>query len=724
MSFQLSPPNTDGHQPSNSDESKVSEQLSQNEYNALKSQLEQIFADFDKENRGRIVSRDLFSMIEKFERNQTSRLLKDDTRPMFQMFCEQNPDMEVSVDDVLQLITKLQPSAPSNNTTVGSTASSEPMTPRRSVTKFGSVRSNWRNRHVGNRDGSMSIPQETDGEDSSSASGRSRRLSSSGFYESPGSMMSSSYTKPYYDPSEEIVESFEGSGGIDEAVSNLIKTSNNDDPAVQLSRLYRHTVDLTKRLKESERHLASVARQHEDRIEELQHKLDETKADLATKKREIQDHKSKEKTNLHQISALEGEIQKVGKNLSSQKQLYSHLKRQYEEQCEEAEKLKDLVRIKEEELSNTERNLTFFSMERRAWTEDRERLESALIKLEKNAEAAQQHENELVRQRDENLYLKETIDKLKLDLEEIRSSRGLNTNKNELDVANDVENIGNNNKSLQTELFDNALASIEEGGSDSNTDDVRLTVSKTQRRRKDNTSDINASEEQSHSRSGELERYRGADTDHTNRKQSGSRSSRRQVTDASGIARNTSGRDIESQYQILSSELGVQYALIEGILRNRDIAPGAHDKRDRQIRNSVDGDSTDLMRHSRLRQSARKSKRKAATPVPEIEPQSSEKIEQAAMQSSKALVTRNQNMTVAQHNMVNSTVTFALYTLVIYLFGIITSVFVLDNNQGNIPYSEWLPNDLRDEGWTMRSFQIILYWIDTLLNDGNMRVPT
>ncbi|EXX52215.1 hypothetical protein RirG_254850 [Rhizophagus irregularis DAOM 197198w] len=717
MSFQISPPNTDGHQPSNSDESKVSEQLSQNEYNALKSQLEQIFADFDKENRGRIVSRDLFSMIEKFERNQTSRLLKDDTRPMFQMFCEQNPDMEVSVDDVLQLITKLQPSAPSNNTTVGSTASSEPMTPRRSVTKFGSVRSNWRNRHVGNRDGSMSIPQETDGEDSSSASGRSRRLSSSGFYESPGSMMSSSYTKPYYDPSEEIVESFEGSGGIDEAVSNLIKTSNNDDPAVQLSRLYRHTVDLTKRLKESERHLASVARQHEDRIEELQHKLDETKADLATKKREIQDHKSKEKTNLHQISALEGEIQKVGKNLSSQKQLYSHLKRQYEEQCEEAEKLKDLVRIKEEELSNTERNLTFFSMERRAWTEDRERLESALIKLEKNAEAAQQHENELVRQRDENLYLKETIDKLKLDLEEIRSSRGLNTNKNELDVANDVENIGNNNKSLQTELFDNALASIEEGGSDSNTDD-------TQRRRKDNTSDINASEEQSHSRSGELERYRGADTDHTNRKQSGSRSSRRQVTDASGIARNTSGRDIESQYQILSSELGVQYALIEGILRNRDIAPGAHDKRDRQIRNSVDGDSTDLMRHSRLRQSARKSKRKAATPVPEIEPQSSEKIEQAAMQSSKALVTRNQNMTVAQHNMVNSTVTFALYTLVIYLFGIITSVFVLDNNQGNIPYSEWLPNDLRDEGWTMRSFQIILYWIDTLLNDGNMRVPT
>jgi len=719
----------DGYQIPSSDESKVSEQLSQNEYNALKSQLEQIFADFDKENRGRIVSRDLFSMIEKFERNQPSSLLKDDTRPIFQMFCEQNPDMEVSVDDVLQLITRLQPSAPSNNTTVGSTTSSEPMTPRRSVTKFGSVRSNWRNRHapVSNRDGSVAIPQEADSEYSNVTLSRSRRLSS-GYYESPGGMMNSSYAKPYYDPSEEIVESFEGSGGIDEAVSDIIKTNNNDDPAVQLSRLYRHTVDLTKRLKESERHLASVARQHEDRIEELQHKLDETKADLAVKKREIVDHKSKEKTNLHQISALEGEIQKVAKNLSGQKQLYHQLKRQYEEQCEEAEKLKDLVRIKEEELTSTERNLTFFSMERRTWIEDRERLESALRKLEKNVEASQQHENELVRQRDENLYLKETIDKLKLDLEEIRSSRGLNVNKIEFDVVNDVNDVENiNKKSLCTELFDNALASIEEGGSDSNTDDVRTDrriVSKIQRRRKDDTSDINASEEQSHSRSGELDRYRGADTDHTNRKQGGSRSNRRQVTDANGITRNTSGRDIESQYQILSSELGVQYALIEGILRNRDIAPGAHDKRDRQIRNSVDGDSADLMRHPKFRQSTRKSKRKA-TPVSEIEPQSSEKIEQA-MPSSKALITRNPNMTVGQHNQnnVNSTITFALYTLVIYLFGIITSVFVLDNNQGTLPYSDWLPNDVRDESWTMRSFQIILYWIETLLNDGNMRVPT
>ena len=70
---------------------------------------------------------------------------------------------------------------------------------------------------------------------------------------------------------------------------------------------------------------------------------------------------------------MEGEIQKAAKNLYDQKQLYSQLKKQYEGQCgtlntslKETERLRELVRIKEEELNNTERNLTSFFMERQA----------------------------------------------------------------------------------------------------------------------------------------------------------------------------------------------------------------------------------------------------------------------------------------------------------------------------------------------------------------------
>nr|CAG8525515.1 5130_t:CDS:10 [Entrophospora candida] len=651
-----------------SEEINTTEQTS-NEYDSLKSQLEQIFSDFDKEGRGRIISRDLLSMIELFEKNQTTCLLKDDARKIFQMFCEQNPNMEVSVDDVLQLIAKL--SAPSNCETAP--LSNEQVTTRRPITKFGSVRTGWSNRTFSpparSRDAPMLIAPDTDNDESflpsMIQSSHSRRLSSPGYYDSSGSI---SFHRTYHDISDDFSEtSFEASGGIDQSISHLSQTI--DDPALQLSKLYRHTVDLTKRLKDSERHLASVARQHEDRIEELQHKLDETKADLQAKKREIQDHKSKEKISSHQIFA----------NLSDQKNLYSHLKKQYEDKYEEAEKLSNIIKLKEEELARTERNLTFFAAEERKWNGERERLETAISKLEQD--------------------LTET-----LDLSDIGSS-----------------------KDLRTEMVDHVLASIDEVVSDSNTEDIRNDKKNKPRRRKDDTSDINTIDEHAQSRSNnDLDRHRVTDIEQSGRKQSSSRSSRRFV-DQSVVARNNPL--VETQFQTLSSELGVQYALIEGILRNRasngnthgNPHGNLHDKRDRAIRNNAEGDNNELARHRGTRNSVRRNKRRV-NPSQEIEAQALEKIDS---QSSKALVPRNANNSVHNIAIVHNTATFALYTVVIYLFGIITSVFVIDNNQGAAPYSDWMPyDDLREDGWASRLGQMILYWAEILLNDGNMRVPT
>ncbi|CAG8594140.1 10614_t:CDS:10, partial [Dentiscutata heterogama] len=563
---QVSPSKMDGQPPS--DEQKETEKLADNEQSSLKAQLEQMFPPFDK---GRIASKDLFKIIEAFESEQKTILLKDEDRSSLQLFCEQNPDMEISVDDVLQLVTKLKPQ---QTVTASSSSSTNVVSeqPTKSKIKYGSIRSAWpinrpSPRNHKSREG---LSSEIDGEESYSSSSngtttRSRRMSS-GYYDSPSGVLG--FSKLHYDTSDDHEMSFEGSGGFDETVSSLLPTTATDDPAVQLSRLYRHTVDLTKRLKESERHLASVARQHEDRIEELQHKLEETKADLMVKKREIQDHKNKEKTNLHQISALEGEVQRIAKDLSGQMQLYHQLKRQYEEQREEAEKLKDLVKIKEEELHSTQRNLNVMSSEEKKWLDERERLEHA---------------------------------------------------------------------NLRAELTDTALASIteEQQGSDSNTDELRRSNKEIRLRNKTND------DESSHSRPGEIERSRGAD-DHA-RRPNGQRPVRRQVTDSGNVSRNSTGnRDVESQYQILSSELGVQYALIEGILRNRDL-PSPHDRRG-QIRNSLDGDSADLTRRLSRQSSSRKNRRK-------------ERADAQNTQSSRALVSRNSDMNVAQRNnaMVNNT---------------------------------------------------------------------
>ncbi|CAG8616355.1 19080_t:CDS:10 [Gigaspora rosea] len=700
-----SPSKRDGQLPS--DEQKETEKLANNEHASLKTQLEQMFAPFDKSGLGRIASKDLFKIIETFETEQNNILLKDEDRSSLQLFCEQNPDMEVSVDDVLQLVTKLK--TPQLNVTASPSPSSNIVSeqPTKNKVKYGTLRSvPLRSQRI-HKSRENLYNNEIEGEESygstsNSTTTRSRRMSSNNYYDSPSGVLGSSFSKPHYDTSDDHEMSFEGSGGFDEVSSLIPQTT--DDPAVQLSRLYRHTVDLTKRLKESERHLASVARQHEDRIEELQHKLEETKADLVAKKREIQDHKNKEKTNLHQIAA------RIGKDLSGQMQLYHQLKRQYEEQREEAEKLKDLVKIKEEELHSTQRNLNYMSSEEKKWLDNRERLEHALSKLEQDLASAQASEIALEEQRNENMHLKETIDKLKLDLEEIRTGRA---KRYPLYLY-----IFGSGKNLLGELTDTALASIseEQQGSDSNTDDLRRSNKELRLHNKTNNDEPSYSQH-----GGEVEKSRGAD-DHARRSNNSQRSVRRQITDSSNASRNSTGsRDVESQYQILSSELGVQYALIEGILRNRDL-PSPHDRRDRQIRNSIDGDSADLRRLSR-QSSSRKNRRKA-NHVAEIEPPS-ERADAQNNQSSRALVSRNSDMNVAQRNaMVNNTVTIALYTLVIYFFGIITSVFVLDNNQGPA-YSDWLPYEVvKDDSWTARSMEIILYWVENLLNDGNMRVPT
>lgn len=78
------------------------------------------------------------------------------------------------------------------------------------------------------------------------------------------------------------------------------------------------------------------------------------------------------------------------------------------------------------------------------------------------------------------------------------------------------------------------------------------------------------------------------------------------------VRSNPSGnRDVDTQYQILSSELGVQYALIEGILRKREFPPLHDNKRERQIRSGVEGGDGSDLRHQRLnRHQSRKNKRR------------------------------------------------------------------------------------------------------------------
>ncbi|CAG8482963.1 6520_t:CDS:10 [Ambispora leptoticha] len=619
-------------------------------------------------------------------------------RDLFKAWCESNPELEVDVDDVRF------PKRPNNI----------------QKSKFGSLRSNYNINFYKKR----SHPQEGGGGFLDSSKGPSPLDHDINRDENAETMFSSTGMTPFqpkstqnyifekppsYMEHDNSVEpekiEIEGTGEID-----LVKLNNNQsvhDPTMELGRLYRHTVELAKKLKESEKNLATVARQHEDRIEELQQKLEQTKQDLIQKKREIQDHKSKEKANLHQISALENEVQKVGRNLTSQKQLYNNLKRQYEEQCTEAERLReeaerlrdalrkreDAVRKRDAQLKNSEASLTNFSNEQ--------------LKLDNKYIENYLKSNNFL----DNIITDQVEDsKNNLELELTRSvqkeekTAGSDSNNEEPEIRGErgEHRSSKSHRRRTTEQSSN-------GGSDILTNEVASGEGTLTRTNLSSTPSSTTTYDPEKNRSLSIMDQQSPHQEHTIRKSQRSSSHRQSMDDP-----------IVNHFRDLSSELGQQYSIIEdfgNLMRNQQ----------QQLTQSP---NTDLMRNSSrtTRKQPRNNRKRVVTPISEAEAainSDTPTTTTPTIYTSKTLVPRNTaNMAVSSQ--VNSTVTFALYTLVVYLFGIITSVFVLDGNQGtNAGYSDWIGFDsAREDSVMARSIQIILYWFETLLNDGNNMVPT
>lgn len=141
---------------------------------------------------------------------------------------------------------------------------------------------------------------------------------------------------------------------------------------------------------------------------------------------------------MQQIQIMEAEISKLQKNLDSSKALYSSLNKQYIEQCStfhvvtfrylrfnrclgEAEKLRNALRQKDQEIKVLEEAKQLHELELLKWIQQREALEAAHTLTEQELTIARHAQEELDGQKQENLILKETIDRLRFDLDELRT---------------------------------------------------------------------------------------------------------------------------------------------------------------------------------------------------------------------------------------------------------------------------------------------------------------
>ncbi|KAK9763291.1 hypothetical protein K7432_010164 [Basidiobolus ranarum] len=442
----------------------------------LHSNLEAIFAKFDRDNRGSIIAQDLFPILDFFEREQGVALLDLEPKDLLQKFCAKNAELELSPQDLYRLISQLSapsptstalpktsvknsrpPTTPRPHSTLGFTHPLSPLASRQRTTPVTRTLSTRKAAaDVDKRRDAYAVPNFDDFDDEDTylfkySADRSFGRSNS----SPHSYqeVSPRFSKEPLKHSRSSVES------RDKNLSNtyFLEKSFEDfdidskEAASQIGNLSRISLELNKRLRQTEKNLTLSVRQHEERISELQTRVDEMKLELTTKKREIQEFKSNEKAHLQQISLLEIEIVSISRVLSHHKNLYSDLRQQYEEKREETEKLQLQLKIREEELLKGEMDLENYVIEQRRYQQERSAFEIHISKLEQEVSFAQTLELEVDELKEENQHLRDVVDRLRQDLDDAIKGVNIKTGSTTMKNIEDISSV-ESEKNLHFEL--------------------------------------------------------------------------------------------------------------------------------------------------------------------------------------------------------------------------------------------------------------------------------
>ena len=149
-----------------------------------------------------------------------------------------------------------------------------------------------------------------------------------------------------------------------------------------------------------------------------------------------------------QIAALEAEMAKVQKQLDAAKATYSSLQKQYNEQCrthfpslfpssiqeahhyllsEASEKYRDDLRKREDAIRTLREAAALHEIETHKWQREHETYEDRINQLELELSSALEAHTHLDEQKQENLLLKETIDRMRFEMDEMRNAASSNT---------------------------------------------------------------------------------------------------------------------------------------------------------------------------------------------------------------------------------------------------------------------------------------------------------
>ncbi|KAK4700973.1 hypothetical protein P7C70_g5266, partial [Phenoliferia sp. Uapishka_3] len=190
----------------------------------------------------------------------------------------------------------------------------------------------------------------------------------------------------------------------------------------QFQAALRQIQDLSRKLKDSEERYQQSSSTFEQEHSELESRLEETRAELQTKRREEKELRNTEKEHLAGIASLEADVSKLTKQVERAREQFETMKRNYQDQCAESEKLRTLVAETRRENREAEQAAHQHGVQVQQFERDRELVQLNINKLEEDLSLARRAQDQLDEQKAENLLLKETIDRLKFDMDELRGS--------------------------------------------------------------------------------------------------------------------------------------------------------------------------------------------------------------------------------------------------------------------------------------------------------------
>lgn len=101
------------------------------------------------------------------------------------------------------------------------------------------------------------------------------------------------------------------------------------------------------------------------------------------------------------------------------------MQRQYQEQCSFSEKYRSDLRVREELIRTLHESASLHELEGNKWAREQQGYEERITQLEEELNVAQAVYVQLDEQKQENLLLKETIDRVRFEMDEMRANAAL-----------------------------------------------------------------------------------------------------------------------------------------------------------------------------------------------------------------------------------------------------------------------------------------------------------